>query len=191
VNDDERPRYPTPAETNRASPRFRLRTGGNTRGMDVVDDFKSEIENLEPADKRWIITCVTVAVAALLYALLVGNIIGNILGFVLAVAVGWIMRWQWEVATHPGRNVRTRPAREHSSTTDPPAGASAAARWRRRAWASLGLASADDEPSASGSEAADNAPVAEGATHTDEPAPAAPRTSSPAADTVVPVELEP
>jgi hypothetical protein len=119
--------------------------------MDAVDDFKAEIENLEPADKRWIATCAVVAIAALLYALLIGSILGDILGFVLAAGVGWVMRWQWEVVTAPSRKPRLHTTPDGSMPAErAPVSESMTSRWRRRASASLrGLTSPEAEMQAS------------------------------------------
>jgi len=107
--------------------------------MRDMEDLKSELASLDARDKRWMITCAVVGVAALLFALLIGNVIGDIVGFVLAVGVGWVIRSQWEIVTHaPRRQGSTSQGRNASSVSnDASTTESSRSRWRRRASASL------------------------------------------------------
>jgi hypothetical protein len=76
--------------------------------MADLEGVREEFNRLDGVDKRWIVVCGVVAVAALVSAALAGSLLGDLIAFVLTFAAGWIVHDQWSVIRRRGRNTRAR-----------------------------------------------------------------------------------
>jgi uncharacterized membrane protein YjjP (DUF1212 family) len=63
--------------------------------MTDVEEVKEEFRRLDRADKRWIVVCAFVAVAALASAALAGSVLGDFVAFILTFSAGWFVHDQW------------------------------------------------------------------------------------------------
>jgi hypothetical protein len=77
--------------------------------VEEAENFKKEVANLDPTDRRWLAAGGAIVLAILLFALLTGSVLGDALAFVLAFAAGWIAHTEWQTITrrrHQGRTPR-------------------------------------------------------------------------------------
>jgi hypothetical protein len=77
--------------------------------MPDIEEVKAEFNRLDGVDKRWVLVCAVVAVAALVSAALAGSLFGDVIAFILTFTAGWVVHAQW--------NVIRRPRTKASSTT--------------------------------------------------------------------------
>ena len=87
--------------------RFASAPSGNHVLMADIEGVKEEFNRLDGIDKRWIVVCGVVAVAALVSAALAGSLLGDLIAFVLTFAAGWIVHDQWSVIRGPRRRTST------------------------------------------------------------------------------------
>jgi uncharacterized membrane protein YjjP (DUF1212 family) len=86
---------------------FAKPTSGHDQAMPDIEEVKAEFNRLDGVDKRWVIVCGVVAVAALVSAALAGSLFGDLIAFILTFTAGWVVHAQWNVIRRPRRKTAT------------------------------------------------------------------------------------
>jgi hypothetical protein len=93
--------------------------------MTELESVKEEFERLDSADKRWIVVCVLIALAAIVTGVVAGSILGDAIAFVVTMFAGAAVHSQWQTISR-----KRRPRAASASTTGKPRQHRATARRR-------------------------------------------------------------